>query len=101
MIMPDEDAVGRIFEKLDTLQGHMVAVQTRQEMMQEVLNEQRADMKSLVSNGCAKAVYHADHESRIRSLESRGNVGMALSGGVGTGIGAAITALLNWMANRG
>jgi len=42
----------------------------------------------------------AKHEKRIVALETRSNRITGIAGGIGTMIGAAILAMLNWFVNR-
>ena len=104
--------VDRIFEKLDGISDRMARVETKQDATAASVTEMKGDIKILAVNGCAKAASHADHESRVRLLESwqvgHDSESKALASAAGgragaawgTGIAAIISGIAAWLSSR-
>ena len=93
----EEKQIAKLFDKMDDLSLRMAVIETKQDGANANLTQLATDTRAIRENGCSKASFHADHESRIRAIEMAGRGGMALAGGGGVGIGAVIVAILQWL----
>jgi len=102
--MSDDD-ISRLYRAINDLanvvEHRMTAVETRQETAHELLMEVRRDVKLMAINGCARAAEHDEANERLKVLESKTNGGMAISGGAGSIVGAAVMGFLQWFKGGG
>jgi len=80
----------KIFAKLDAMSTQLTEFATRQTITAELVAATAIEVRGISLHGCALAATHSDHETRIRGIESKVTAGMAISGIVGTGIGAVV-----------
>ena len=67
--MSDSD-IQRLYERLEVLGRQYERLATTMASNHDMLTEVRMDVKNMSINGCSKGTSHADHEERIRGLET-------------------------------